>query len=245
MKILIIIFFNLIISIFSVLPIWDFKKSSKDLLGTDNSCSYTISNRGMYAMSASLEKKITRNNENITHTNYLKIENVDKGAVKFENIESFYKEHESNIIKIFCPKDNFNPLKLDDLSEITFTGWIKKNNFDLKCYFHKSGHFLIFYLRNGQNQVKIRKSGHEEWTNPASLQFFDEIYDFRLENDSPRDGKYPFLALIKENNYIELLGAKINFANSDGISRENENKINLTMAKNFTQGYFNNASTHF
>ena len=110
MKVLIIIFFNLIISIFSVLPIWDFKKSSKDLLGNDNSCSYTISNRGMYAMSASLEKKITRSSENITHTNYLKIDNVDKGAVKFENIESFYDHHDPYTIKVFCPKDNYNSI---------------------------------------------------------------------------------------------------------------------------------------
>jgi hypothetical protein len=95
-----------------VLPIWDFKKSSIDLLGTDNSCSYTISNRGMYGMSASLEKKIIRDNKNITHTNYLKINNADKGAVKFENIESFYDYHLTYTIKVFCPKDNFNPLNL-------------------------------------------------------------------------------------------------------------------------------------
>ena len=116
MKTVFIIILNLIISIFSVLPIWDFKKSSKDLLGTDNSCSYTISNRGMYAMSASLEKKITRSNGNITHINYLKIDNVDKGTVKFENIESFYDHHDSYTIKVFCPKDNFNPLNTFNLN---------------------------------------------------------------------------------------------------------------------------------
>ena len=67
MKTFFIIFLNLIFSIFSILPTWDLKKSSIDLLGTEPNTNkeYIIANRVMYELTLTLKKNITRNNGKI------------------------------------------------------------------------------------------------------------------------------------------------------------------------------------
>jgi hypothetical protein len=71
--------------------------------------------------------------------------------VNFENVESFYaklKEGSADIY-ILCPKGNFNPINLKDVNNIvdfSFDNWINNTNWDLKCYYHRTGFFLMFFL---------------------------------------------------------------------------------------------------
>ena len=99
MKTFFIIFLNSIVNIFSILPIWDLKSSSKDLLRTGSSAEYTIANRNMYQLTLTLKKIITRNNGKISHKNYLNISGVttiDNVEVSYEDVESFYGKHNDN-----------------------------------------------------------------------------------------------------------------------------------------------------
>ena len=161
------IYFNLIVFAFSLVPIWDFKNSSIDLLGTSNTAKYIILNNSMYFLQSILEKEITRSTMGITHQNYLIVSEYKKGndnkeyleqiltrkSVSFEYIESFYK---LNDLYILCPQGNYNPIYINDsLNAITFDDiWIKDNQYDLKCYYHRMGYFLVYYLINGNNEVK-------------------------------------------------------------------------------------------
>ena len=111
------IFINFIIIVFgfSLVPIWDFKESSIDLLGTNNNYEYTILESSMYSLKSILKKKIIRNNGEIIHQNYLNVSEYVKNngdeylnpiltekEVQFENIESFYK---LNNLYIICPQE--------------------------------------------------------------------------------------------------------------------------------------------
>ena len=117
---------NLIFSIISVIPNWDLKKSSKNLLDSNtNTYTYTITHRAMYKLEAKLTKTINKlNNGEITHENRLYINGTDYGTVTFEQIESFYQLNDK---KILCPIGKYEPIKLNlnDMKEI-------KNNIEKK-----------------------------------------------------------------------------------------------------------------
>ena len=216
------IYFNLLVFVFPLVPIWDFKSSSIDLLGTGNTVKYTILENTMYYLKSILEKEITRNNGEITHQNYLTIfENIGNDAnpnfvellsktpVSFEYIESFYK---LGNLYILCPQGNFTPLNItNNMKGITFDDdWIKDNKCDLKCYYHRMGYFLVYYLINGQNEVKSYDENSKKWID-ADIQIYEEMYDFKLENKdygSTNTGPFPFMAIIKDNNRIKLFSSK-------------------------------------
>jgi len=250
MKTFFIIFLNLIFSIFSILPTWDLKKSSIDLLGTEPNTNkeYIIANRVMYELTLTLKKNITRNNGKISHQNYLNISGktlINNLEVSYENVESFYGESQSSSpqIYILCPRGNFNPINLTNLENISFNNWINSENWDLKCYYHSTGFFLIFYFMNGKYQSKVRQDGSSDWKDYNNLTFYDEIYDFKLKNGNTQQSTYPFIGLIKDNSYIKLYGANFQFGSD--IVRSHEKTINLTESKKYTQGYFNNETTDF
>ena len=71
MKILINIFFTLLIGTYSVLPTWNVKTSAIDLLNGKTTYTYTIDNRdNWYESSDKLEKTLTKGNDGkITHEN--------------------------------------------------------------------------------------------------------------------------------------------------------------------------------
>ena len=73
---------------------------------------------------------------------------------------------------------------------------------------------------------------------------FDELYDFKLVNkdENKENGPYPICALIKMDNNINFFASEYNFG--DNITRSDDKNRNLTSAKTYTQGYFNNYTNH-
>ena len=114
MKAFIFIFFYIIEISISILPIWNLKNSSKDLIGTGNSHEYTIANRHMYELTITLKKKILKSDGKITHQNTLDITGKSNIKVDFEDIESFYGQSVNGAtrknIYVLCPRGNFNPI---------------------------------------------------------------------------------------------------------------------------------------
>ena len=248
------IFFYLIVFVFTLLPIWDLKNSSIDLLNTgDCSHEYTILNTRMYDLTTTLKKKITRNNGKITQVNTIKIiehisdtetsEIIPETNVEFENIESFYK---LNGLKVLCPQRNFNLVDINNnLNTIEFSDWTKDDYWDLKCYYHRMGYFLVYYLINGNNEIQAFKESNQTWLKYDSIQIYDEMYDFKLINKeygSSYNGPFSFMALIKDNNYIKLFSSKYKF--NGGISLDTNTTKELIESKMHTKGYFNSDSNN-
>ena len=139
------IFLCLFLSSISIVPNWNLKDSSKDLLptGTDT-CTYTVVDRMMYNLIGKLDKTIIRSGSTITHSNNLY--NRDKDAaesttqtftnVNFENIESLYKftSGNNNGKRFLCPIGKHHPINIDNdpFSEINNNENDGNNEWDFK-----------------------------------------------------------------------------------------------------------------
>ena len=235
-----IIVINSFFFIFSVVPLWNFKQSSIDLLQNRNNYSYEIAYKYIYEMEVKLEKTIYKNEDgNIIHENYLTAKNEAKIKVKFENIDSSYKL--DGYGKIICPMGKYNPFRLDNynMEEIINNNFNQAEyDWNLKCYYHRTGHFLTSYLNNGENQIYFLKSDYTYKSEP--LKIHNEMYDFKLvnlENNIDRN-PYPMCALVKWDNYIQIIGTKLNLANNDAIFIQNEIGKTLIEAKKYSQANF-------
>ena len=153
--------------------------------------------------------------------------------VEFESVESFYGDvDDGSIYPLICPRGPYNPYEVTSSSSIRqisnySNDWINNSKFDLKCYYHREGIFLVFYLMNGENYV-LRLSDSTLHFD-AGYKFDDdvkEIYDFKLLNKQNTNildtyNPYPFMALVKRNNYLQLIGTKFDFQASQQIIRKN------------------------
>ena len=261
MKALLILFLYFLRNVLSEVPNWDFTKSADDLLNNEEgSANYKIDDRSYwYEASDTLTKYITKNENELTFRN--KYELFDKertstkfsGNVEFESIESFYSYVDGETDKpIICPRGSYNPYEVIDTNTIEeiskySTDWIKNSNFDLKCYYHREEPFLVFYLMNGENYVlRLSKSVLKKEDKFKFGDDVEEIYDFKLQNRENRKGKgdswvenpYPFMALVKKDNYLQLIST------SYDIYATTRQKIaynkTLLPIKQYTQAYFNN-----
>ena len=150
MKISLYLFFILILYVFPILPVWNIKNTSIDLLPgktTADNHEYTIQSGKMYELEAELKKKITRKSDlSVEHNNYLTLDSVDKGKIDFEYFESYYKWKGNQIL---CPKGNYNPYKVSGSNYDE----IKKNDDWIQNEFH-------FYANSILNQFFHFVSSH-------------------------------------------------------------------------------------
>jgi len=82
-------------------PLWEFEKSSINLLSNLNLYEGIIYEDNMYNMTLKLVKQISKEGENITQKNILYIDNELVSEVDWEEIDSFYN---INGIKYICPR---------------------------------------------------------------------------------------------------------------------------------------------
>ena len=75
------------------------------------------------------------------------------------------------------------------------------------------------------------------------------MYDFKLMNRQKRKGEtttegwtnpFPFMALVKKDDYLQLIATKINFDNGDYVYQNITNNKQLLQIRKYTQAYFNN-----
>ena len=118
----------------------------------------------------------------------------------------------------------------------------ENGDWELKCYHHYTGYFLVFYLMNGNSQFfRTKTSGTFSWTRET---FHNEIYDFKLNNGNS-NGEYSLAYIVDTNGYLKLLGSKFTF-NNDGVYRNDCGGENYLMnALTHTRGCFDNTYNHF
>ena len=263
MKISFILFLTLFQGYFLVLPNWNFAKSVTDLLANGvNSYKYVIDERKCWYISNNkLEKEIKReSNGQITHKNTYDMRWSDSnsdiytGDLEFESIESFYGYVDGEADHpIICPKGTYNPYEIPEnhkkkvITDLSNT-WITNSKFELKCYYHREEPFLVFYLMNGGSYVlRLQGSTLHEYDMYKFGSDFEEIYDFKLQNRkfrdkskwSPWENPYPFMALVKKDNYLQIVASKYDMHTSTRQSIFTNNK-KLIPIKKYTQAYFNN-----
>ena len=224
--------FNLLNSIFSVVPVWNFENSVIDLFSSSSN-SFTVNGEN-----CRIEKKVQKNEDgSISYEKYLYYDsyNVKK---EYEDA-SYYSSTVFGVSNLVCPRGKFHPFDLNNNVEIK-GDFEELADWDLKCFNHQAGYFLIFYLNNkgnyfyySQNSATIEKI--TGWLG-------DELYDFLIENgQASHNYNFKFTIIYLSDSYLILKG------NSLIMNSQKEHKFDmgniggtkyLIEAKDFSQAYF-------
>ena len=225
--------------VISPIPIWSLEDISINLLNSENKYRYTIYDKNSYDIRVILEKEITKINSSISTENYLTVGTATK-IVDFEDIDSHYNNI-AGLNILICPKGKFHPFDFTTNNYIIPPSWFDDGeNWDLKCNIHNTGHFLIIYLMNRDRKFYDLYNGNIFDKNNF---FYDNIYDFKLENGNFDDinYEYKFPVICKDRNYISLIGGVLNFTPENGDIHFHTFVISrIAEIKEYIQAYFNN-----
>ena len=230
--IFIFIFLILLQTNFSVVPLWNFKKTAIDLLELSNSYIYTITDRSMNNMTIRLEKIISKEDNMITHKNILYIDEEKVGQVNWEDIDSFYN---INNIKYICPKgqnymyiyNNSKLIEFQPSSEIN-------KNWKLKCYYLKNESFILNFFIGSRPAILF---GFNLKLNKWKKSEIDvKIFDIKLIKDTTEENKYNLISLVNDFS-MELRIDILTVTESIAIGYKREKQICRGALGNYI-GYF-------
>ena len=235
---------NLICFVFCVLPTWNLKESSKDLLpeGT-NEHSYNITEKN-YQMKAKLTKTITRTDNIITQKNsmYSETASITQDNVDYEDIESVCVLYSSSDRYVICPNGKYHPIYYyhsnNNLNTLNAGGINNNKDWSLKCYKHDTNFIFAFYLNYGINYYYTAKA-NENLNGRTHFDDINNIFDFKLNNGN--SGTYAMAAIVQRTNGdLSLIGTHIslNTDNGDSGFTGTHNYIKLTDAKAHTKACF-------
>ena len=241
----IIFIFILINSDFSLVPNWDFEKSTVGLFsGTQTQKDYLMyehNDNQVY-----LIKRITKDSDgSISTQNLLKVGTGDYQEVPFENIDSSYKG-KLGLTYVICPMGKFHPYDPINKVDIIPTEFEQggNGNWYLHCFTHKFGFFYVAYFNNGQRNFYGLQDGKTEWGRQytRSAWFADKLNeDYNFGNDD-----YPYIYIGADGKWLKLAGAKL-VAKDNEFKRNDIDTINLFdfEIKDNTEAYFSNVDDKF
>ena len=228
-------FFNNILIIQALIPNWDFNSHTIDLLESSVSHQYNIFN-DTKPFNTTLYKDIKKDsNGMIKIKNYL-IVNSNKKEVPFEDINSVFQNKLGCSILI-CPKGNFHPFDFNNNKNITQSDFKEDDNWDLRCYSHDTGYFLIIYLLNQKHNFYFYESG--EFKKSSNI-LNSIIFSYQLEQwKKEKNYKYKFITMEKKDNSLILYGRNI-IMNSGEKNLNSPNSIQTTISESgkYSQCYF-------
>ena len=258
-SITIIFLINLFCSIISPIPNWYLDNQALDYFpeGTTYTSwdiwTYNNNNDGI-----NVQLKVTmtkdRTTNKVTTKNYVIIYEGDNKKAEQEVSFNDIHSHHTNQLKnnlIICPKGKFHPYYFND--NYNYKGFLIPPNFiefgdwDLRCFKHITGHFLIFYRFNSYKNLydSTNNGDYRDWTGNEYI--YTTLYDFQLENSHDGDDnnyRYKFPLLKLSGDYIRLVGGRLllnhNSGNGDYALRyyEDNGYTDLIEAKKYGQGYF-------
>ena len=246
-KICLLLFFDLIFQVLTVIPEWNLTSAGKDLLGSNEEEIIEIYNRNLYNVIMVFKKKFKKTEDGIIVTNIIKIGNIEK-EVNFEQVESYYYLYNKYIV---CPKGRYHPYIIkesgenEELKPSDFCG----ENWDLRCFKHTgSGYFVLFYLMNGGNaNIYLTKDG-KSWKGEASNSIdnagIKNTYDFLLKSDlNSGYSDYQMLALLEDNNYLKFNYLAFLLEGTDAV--KSYKSIEIIKKEKYTQATFKNSSESY
>ena len=240
---LIFLFINLLNSIISIVPIWNFYDSAIDLLSNNDKTHEFFT----YGENCKIKKIIKKDTDgSIKYEKYLYYNENQQGNVNYEN-GNYFDSTVFSSDKLICPRGKFHPHNLLSGVDIKNDEFIENGDWDLKCFNHQNGCFLIFYLNNKNSNFFLIKKD-VSLKEVGKTYYGKELYDFKLEDgtQSKSDQKFKFSLIYWDNNgYLTLRGAGLimnsyeNFINKDDLFGTTKK---LIQAKQFSHAYFTNDS---
>ena len=234
MKYIFNIYLVLISFIFCAVPNWDFNKIAIEL----TSLEFQICSKILYGITATTKRKITKNGDTVSYKNYVKVNSGEEKEVGFECIESPYQS-QLGTLYLVCPKRKYHPYDYTNDKYIIPTGNTFQNgdDFEIKCYKHDTGFFIVAYLANGYNNFYLTNDGGQTW-NSDKIKLYDGVYDFELSNSMVGTNyEYPMSYLSLKDNKLYIYGTKLTIK-SEYQGRADCSSKELVSAKSHSKGYF-------
>ena len=234
----IIFFIYKIVFISASIPNWNLDSLSVDLFTSSSTetYEYILQTRGNYV----LKKEITKTNGKLTSVNKLTFNLHDPWVtrtVEFDGIESDY-HWELGVERLVCPKGKFHPYNFYDNSYIIPPYFVEQGDWDLSCYKHDTGYFLLFYSNNGDYSLYYKKGDNAIARSPA-LSFDVFSYKFPEYESKGHNYAYKFPSIQERdgNLLVSGYGLTMNPAESQINGQEPNKNTVLTKAKSHTQAY--------
>ena len=232
--------------VFSPIPNWSLSDQSIDLMSNTTSYDYIIYKKTAYEITVTLKKTITKTSTGINSENYLTVDGVGTMKVDFEDIDSQYTNKLGKVILI-CPKGKFHPFDFKANEYIKHSTFIDVGDWDLRCYDHFSGYFLIFYLSKNGNNFFYKFDTDYEMKECGYISSY--LYDFKLENKEGYQDKnyeYKFSILQNESGNLKLNGAALILNYEDKkVDKNVFQSTYIFKAKNNTQGSFDSQKNYY
>ena len=235
-QLLYILFFKLI-SVFSIVPLWNFKNSAINLLSNSDTYTYVICDRESYNMKIKLEKTITKGTT-ISETNRIYIDEKDRGETNWEDIESFYK---INNIKYICPKGKyFMYIDSDDsFKEMIPKDFTDEGDWELKCYYqNQEGYMFVTFLNKYSTIYVYYLDGSNKWDN--NLKIHQGLYDYKWTTQMENDNHdYLMKGIILKDNNIFLQSIMFNIKSDHLDKNDVGSNKQLFQSLSYSNSYFN------
>ena len=231
-----ILFFGLFINIFGQIPIWDFEKSSVDLLSS-GPYNYIIYDETKDDLHIKLEKSIEKKNGKIVQKNLIQKNNEEKEEVDFEDIYDFYSLEDTDYI---CPKGNNHLINYtyNEINEVKNPEVEIDNNWSFTCSQYNN-RILMSYLGANDNIIYVlNQNKWEEFRLCDGFIFLLVNYDFYNYYDIiwPNENSNYGVTLFLDKEGIQLAKFSILF-NSKALSISEILLINNDIKGN-TSAYF-------
>lgn len=245
--------FNILFEIItSILPLWDFKNSSIDLLSNKLSINKTTYIKETNNKKFKLIKEFKKEGNIIKKQNYFQINNNTINEISdditektnWEDINNFYYLNNRYFI---CPQGRYtmveyklNSSNLINLIENPFESSLE--GWDLKCHYYSN--YIYNVLLNFESRIFFE--GYIITSiNSFQLTFKEgKIFDFIELRNSQKDGMYGFFRLIEDDKIDRIYLTQFNIINGNLFTHQT-NKIFLDYIKKYTYAYFNNDNRFF
>ena len=256
-KILIYIFFFEIIKLtYSIVPVWNLKKSGIDLFEKykPNDIDYQTIDTALHDnFHFTLNVKLSKVGNIAKKENSLKFVYENEQYIienaPWEDIESAYTNKNDKFY--FCPRGKYHPYVYYKNSK-TYEPLVPKDfienpnvNWELKCYYQfKLGYIFVSYLNSDKPLYQLEVSSGNFIYNKSIEQ---GIYDYKWTTDPNNNNKYQMIAILKKNNniYLKDLYFSINQNDNNFSYDENKEKKIIEELKSHYNIFFNNDNYNF
>lgn len=228
--------FELLLFTYAQIPIWNFEKSSIDLLSENpNFYKYTIFSSDTDKIY--LTKELNKTTENIDQQNYITL-NDKSFTTRWENILDYYNLENK---LYFCPSGN-NYLSYysdNEIKEMIHSDNNITQEWDLICYYQKNKNIIyISYLNSDDINIYGYMIDSNDWFSfKMDKGFLDIIWPKNIENEI-----YHIFGVLTVNNGIRLAKMEVTIRESKTInmidSQDIDIKLNETFAFFNDEGYF-------
>ena len=257
------IFVKLINISFSLIPIWNLKESSIDLLPERKEQEYsfiTLYDEDKNKVHINLTKIISKDSQNINTKNIIKINTEYSRDIQWELVEGYFFD---NVGHFICPKSKgtnyLNQYNNNNYNEIQPEGYNfgTDNEWELNCFPTvqvDAEEWIILGFLNMKTDVGFNFLGKKitelniikniQKKNWRGLQIDKKIFDFLWPNKMFDSQKFNIFALTLKNNGIYLCNIIIQIGGAD-ISGYPGKYLFLGYKSEYSFAYFNHSSNTF